>query len=55
LCRTVAISNYARAGWRLAAGTLKIIFTVHTSDLLFIVIEDSTQSGTGASCNLYTK
>jgi len=54
LCRTVAISNHARAGWR-AGGTLKVIFTGHTSDLLFIAIEDSTRSRTGASCNLYTK
>jgi hypothetical protein len=47
LCRTVAISNHVRAGWRRADGTLKIIFTVHTSDLLFIAIEDSTRSRTG--------
>ena len=47
--------SHARAGWRRADGTLKIIVTVHTSDLLFITIEDSTRSRTGALCNLYTK
>ena len=35
LCRTVAISNHARAGWWRADGTLKNFFTVHTSDLSY--------------------
>jgi hypothetical protein len=55
LFSTSASVPNVRAGWRRADGTLKIIFTVHASDLLFIAIEDSTQSKTGALCNLYTK
>jgi hypothetical protein len=55
LFSTSASVPNVRAGWRRADGTLKIIFTVHASDLLFIAIEDSTQSKTGVLCNLYTK